>query len=269
MRLLATVLTAALSLLLAGRTAHAGLIDTTAELTNPSFESPALALYTTEARDNCNYQPTLANGWNGGWTMPGSTTANSLYQYRPGTFGLKSNGGYFYNPTDGLNGAAIILRNDPVISAGWQYQSLGIVTAEDVGKTFKASIDTSVRAGMGIAEAQVRISFRSGVTSGRNGSFGLLESMGLYSATRIVDGDDPFQAVTDFFRPDASDLGKEIFLVFSAQDWGGTPDANGQYQFDNVTLSVVPEPAAWMLAAIGLAAVLAAGRRRRLRIAGG
>ena len=122
MRITVRRLTFALFLVLASVPARGALLDTSAYLANPSFsnpfdatsfvanpsfESPALTLYTDEKQDRCNYQTTVPSDWSGGWTDTGTNT--STYHYRPGVYGLKSNGGYFWDPTDGVNGAALIL----------------------------------------------------------------------------------------------------------------------------------------------------------------
>ena len=260
MRIAVFVPVVALTLLSANVPARGVLIDSTAGLTNPSFEAPTLTLYTDGGQDRCNYQNSPATGWSGGWLIDPADNRDAIYQYRPGTNGLKSNGGYFYDPTDGVNGGAIVLRLAEELDTGWQYQSLGTVTVEDVGKLFQARIDTSVRyAGTSTYDGERRISFRSGVTSGKNGSFGALESMDLSSATRSTLPDDPFHTITEFFQPDGNDLGKEIFLVFSVYD-EAVP--TGQYQFDNVQLTLVPEPGTACLLVVGLLGLLGWVRRR-------
>lgn len=234
-------------------------------LDNASFEQPRLTHSTSTGLDAANYVAADPASWSRGWSDSSTGTSNSVYHLRPGGetgSGLKSNGGYFYDMTDGDQGVGLILRSGS-ITESWVFQSLGTITAEDIGLTFMATVDTSVRYQGGLLfNGERGISFRSGVTEGRNGSFGVLESMDLSSATRIATSDDPFTTLTELFRPTPADIGKEIFLVVSVYD--ATPaGGSDQYQFDNVTLSVVPEPATWMLAAVGLAGVLAVGRRRR------
>lgn len=278
MRTVMLALTIGLVFVLAGVSARAGLIDPSVYLTkpsfsnpfdatsyvaNPSFETPPLSLYTGSAPDNCNYQQALPTGWSGGWSdTSAAQNQNSLRHYRPGTNGLKSNGGYFWDPTDGVNGAGIILRH--TVPAGWMYQSLGTVAEEDIGWIFIAQIDSSNRDGMTSSfDGERRISFRTDVTSDRGGDIGDLVSLDLPSATRRAGGNDPWHTLTDWFQPTADDLGKEIFLVFSVQEMppGTSP---GQYHFDNVRLWVVPEPTATILAVMGLLGVLCCtGQRRR------
>ncbi|MDZ7615574.1 MAG: PEP-CTERM sorting domain-containing protein [Patescibacteria group bacterium] len=234
-------------------------LDATSFVANPSFESPTLAPIAGTARDGCNYQSALPTDWSGGWTETSAT--NSLRHYRPHTSGLKSNGGYFWDPTDGVSGAALILRN--VVPTSWMYQSLGTVSEEDLGLIFIAEIDSSNREGHGVAyDGQRRVSFRTGVTSGNTGSLGQLLSMDLDTATRKAGRDDPWHTLVEWFQPTEADLGKVIFLVFSVT---AVPPSisEGQYQFDNVQLWVVPEPGTIGLMVTGMLALLCCMRRRR------
>lgn len=274
-------------LMAAGVPASAGLIDPSVYLTkpsfgnpydatsyvaNPSFEIPSLVLYTTGGLDRCNYQQALPEDWSGSFTRTSGTT-NSLRHYRPGTPGLKSNGGYFWDPTDGVNGAAVILRSN--IPQGWMYQSLGTVSEEDIGWIFIAEIDSSNRAGMGEPfDGERRVSFRTGVTLGDEdgegsglyvgGDFGELMSMGLPRSARSSGPDDPWHTLSDWFQPTEEHLGQEIFLVFSVEMVTTAGNSAGQYQFDNLRLWVVPEPTSTLLAVMGLLGLLCCiGRRRR------
>ncbi len=229
---------------------RAELVDATADLSNPSFESPSLDLIEGSTLDGCNYQQNLPTDWSGGFSDTSTDqNQNSLRHYRPHTSGLKSNGGYFWDPTDGFNGAAIILRTSTV-PLGWMYQSLGTVTEDDIGKTLRATVDSSIRAHMAQSAGERRISFRTGVTAGRNGSCGELVSMSVPTATRTAGEDDPWATLVEYFQPAEEHLGQEVFLVFSVEDVGAAYD--GQYQFDNVQLSAVPEPGTMCLLIVGL-----------------
>lgn len=273
MRIVMLGLTIGLVLVLAGVSAQAGLLDpadyltnpsfsnpldATSYVANPSFESPTLAQVTGTQPDGCNYQQALPTGWSGGWIETGDQNSNSLRHYRPHLSGLKSNGGHFWDLIDGDHGAALILRASPqFIPTSWIYQSLGTVGEDDIGLIFVAEIDSSNRYGWGSAnyQAERQIGFRTGVSSGRNGEFGDMVSMGLDTATRQTGENDPWHTLVDWFQPTEEHLGQEIFLVFSAQDVTGT-GYNGQYQFDNVRLWVVPEPGTMGLLLLGLFGLL-------------
>jgi hypothetical protein len=232
-------------------------LDATSYVTNPSFESPTLNQVAGTQPDGCDYRTALPTGWSGGWIETGGQNSNSLRHYRPNLSGLKSNDGYFWDPTDGNQGAALILRESPqFIPTAWFYQSLGTVGPEDIGLIFIAEIDSSNRVGPSAAyQAERRISFRTGVTPDRNGEFGDLVSMGLDTAARHAGDDDPWHTLVDWFQPTEEHLGQEIFLVFSAQDVTGT-GYQGQYQFDNVRLWVVPEPGTMVLLWMGVLGLL-------------
>lgn len=176
-------------------------------LDNASFEEPRLAHSASTGLDAANYVAADPAAWGRGWTDSSGGTANSVYHLKPGGVngtGLKSNGGYFYDMTDGDQGVGLILRSGSITEA-WVFQSLGTITADEVGLTFMATVDTSVREQGGqLFDAERRISFRSGVTEGRNGSFGVLESMDLPSATRIATSNDPWTTLVELFRPTAA-----------------------------------------------------------------
>lgn len=278
MRIVMLAVTIGLVFVLADVSARAGLLDPSDYLTNPSFanpldatsyvanpsfETPPLALSAGTLLSGCNYQTALPTDWIGGWTTdPGDGGLGSLRHYRPHTSGLKSNYseslggyGYFWDPTEGVNGAAVILRN--TIPTGWFYQSLGAVGQEDIGLIFVAMIDSSTRVGPSANyQGERRVSFRTGVTGGGGGNIGDLVSMDLDTATRQASDNDPWHRLVDWFRPTREDIGKEIFLVFSAHDVTTRALSAGQYQFDNVRLWVVPEPGTMGLVVVGLVVLL-------------
>jgi hypothetical protein len=71
--------------------------------------------------------------------------------------------------------------------------------------------------------------------------------------------------LTDFFAStngiSASAIGKQIGIRISTQTAPKTPSATGQFDFDNVRLTVIPEPASASM--LVLAAAMALGARRR------
>ncbi len=60
---------------------------------------------------------------------------------------------------------------------------------------------------------------------------------------------------------DGTTLSQPFYLM--AEDWSGGGGAAGNSFFDNISLTVVPEPSTWALVGLGAAALMIAGRRRK------
>ena len=204
--------------------------------------------------------------WSRGWSDFSTGTSDSVYHLLPGGetgSGLKSNGGYFYDMTDGDQGVGLILRS-AAITESWVFQSLGTITAEDSRHDVHGH-GRHLGPGPGRRSFQRRTAHF--VPQRRQRGSQRRASACWRAWTCPAPPGSPAATTrsarwSSWFRPTADDIGKEIFLVVSVFD--ATPaGGSDQYQFDNVTLSVVPEPATWMLAVLGFAGFLAAGRRRR------
>jgi len=227
-------------------------------LVNPGFDSP-----------EGSYDPT-ADSW----------LEHELY----GGIGPSGAGvGVFQGvPVAGSNGDALVLI--PAGGAGSNrstaMQSLGFVSAADVGKTLTFSVDTVAwdwwTGGQDPTSGNVSVSFRAGMSpDGEAVDFGYGTLLGAgdsvitglsagANGTQDGVGDDGnlLHTITATYAVDAGDVGKEVFVTVNLDVITQAAVGENRYIVDNAVLTVVPEPSAVALLAVGLLSLLAWRRRR-------
>jgi hypothetical protein len=173
---------------------------------------------------------------------PGSFHDNSVAPVFPAFTGIRA-GSLISDAFDG----------DPAKNVATLFQSLGTVDASDVGKTFFLSADMGARAFpnrsyTGDMTVRFAVGANAATAVGTPGVINVVTNPGLVALPAAF----PLTTATASFSPSAGDIGTQVFAAIHLQNitaWGG--DQN-QYMVDNVSLSVVPEPA-------GIALVIACG----------
>lgn len=207
-------------------------------VTNASFELPdirTVSEYQSEHGDTL-FRPIY------GWRVSDHNQARSqvvMYQISPYTSLVTDDYNVGPGATDGRQVATISLGVKPS-SAGkprsnWIYQSLGVITFADIGKTLKLSVDAGPRSeygsfpkGDGTVYAGFALhvnSVQSGTVLGKPGSFyqaGEIKQLHRLEATVLIT---------------AELVGQKLFILLVASDNGSSRDME-QYFFDNVEVTV-------------------------------
>ena len=205
---------------------------------NPSFELPNIRTIPEFQKQHGStlFRPVY------GWSVSGSNrekTKVAMYQISPYDSSVAScNVGP--GATDGQQVATISLGVKASSAAGgprsnWMYQSLGIITSADLGKTLKLSVDAGPRSGYGgqsHGDGTVFAAFATHVTSEQSGTM-------LGTPVSFRQGKEKVTQLHHLevrlsITPDM--VGQKLFILLAASDQGGKDIF--QYHFDNVEVAV-------------------------------
>lgn len=129
---------------------------------------------------------------------------------------------------------------DPDADKAWVFQSLGVATAGDVGKSLTFDINAGARQNTGVTE-EVTIAFRTGTEAGVGGTAPNLGTV-LGTAGSMVLPNSPSAPLElapvpqASYTVDAADVGKEIFVVVSSELQGEITPGQKQYLLDDAVL---------------------------------
>jgi hypothetical protein len=147
------------------------------------------------------------------------------------------------------------------------YQSLGLVDASDVGKTFLLSADMGARAFPNRTyRGDLTVRFGTGAAAatplGTPGVINVNANPGLLPLPPAVE----LTPATASFSPTAAHIGTEVFAAVHLLNFTPYGGDENQYVVDNVRLSVVPEPTMVVLGLTALIASACMTRRSRKRL---
>lgn len=128
------------------------------------------------------------------------------------------------------------------------YQSLGLVDASDIGKTFLLSADMGAR---GFANrtytGDMTVRFGKGASAstpvGTPGVVNVVANPGLLAVPPAFG----LLPATGSFTPAVADIGTEIFAAVHLLNFSPYGGNENQYVVDNVSLAVVPEPSTLLM----------------------
>lgn len=182
-------------------------------------------------------------------------------------------------PVSGTNGDALVFIGDNVgDNQSTAMQSLGFISAADVGKELAFSVDTVAWDWLAdqTTSGEVSVSFRAGMSpDGEAVDFAYGDLLGIADSvvTGVTDSDgtqdgtgddgDYLQTIAATYTVAAGDVGKELFAAINLDVLTSESYGENRYIVDNAVLTVIPEPTTFALAALGLFGLLASGRRRK------
>ncbi len=231
------------------------LILATMPVANGSFESPDVPPH-----ENGIVAGVPIAGWyESASAGPGQDGPNS-HPMNP----AEHDGGKMPAASRGEQVANLVLR-DAGVTDTWIFQSLGVIDSDDVGKMWMLQVDVAARADQQ-GGALARAAFATDVTVGDQG-VNVGDMLSTSYDMELLPGEG-WQGLLETLTIDTGLVGQEVWLRLSVHD-PLPPSDSSQYFFDDVRLAElarVPEPATWVLLALGLAASIPLlGRRRPWR----
>lgn len=233
-------------------------------IVNGGFEAGTGGLYSNVPSGTV---PGAANpGWNG---VGGYANGAGVWYSAPGPGGLHAIAPTFPAFT-GVRAGSLIAnapQAQPANNEAILYQSLGLVDASDIGKTFRLSADLGAR---GFANrtytGDMTVRFGTGASAatpiGTPGVVNVVANPGLLAVPPAFG----LLPATGTFTPTVADIGTEIYAAVHLLNFSPYGGNENQYVVDNVALTVVPEPASLFLVVASVCGALCHAARTRSRV---